>query len=154
MENKTHLSDEEKSKEQLLQEVHQLRTQVMKLEAAATKHRATEDALRIAKDYAETIINSSLDMIIAVDEHRRITEFNPAAEKAFGYRKTDVLGQSVGILYEQPPQGEDIHGKTLTVGGVTAEVTVLRMRITTFVPSQASTAKGGVNATGLPHSTI
>jgi len=122
MENKTDLYDEEKSKEQLVQEVRQLRAQMRKLEVDATVLYATEDARRTAKEYAETIINSSLDMIIAVDEHRRITEFNPAAEKAFGYRKAEMLGQPVGILYEQPPQGDAIHGKTLTVGGVTAEV--------------------------------
>jgi PAS domain S-box-containing protein len=123
MANKTNLHDEEKSKEQLLQEVRQLRARVQRLEADTTLLHATEDALRTAKEYAETIINSSLDMIIAVDEQRCITEFNPAAEKAFGYRKAEVLGHPVGMLYDQPPQGETIHNKTLTLGRITAEVT-------------------------------
>src|SRR5688572_24094233 len=37
--------------------------------------------------------------------------------------------------------------------GLTAVLTVFRMRITTLVPSQASTAKGGVKANAVPHST-
>jgi PAS domain-containing protein len=84
--------DEEKSKEQLLTELRILREQVVRLEADEIQRRHTEEALRIAKKHAETIISSSLDMIIAIDEHRRITEFNTAAEKAFGYRKAEVLG--------------------------------------------------------------
>src|SRR5262245_37354107 len=114
--------DEEKSKEQLLAELCNLREQVVRLEASEIQRRHTEEALRVAKEHAETIISSSLDMIIAVDEHLRITEFNTAAEKAFGYRKAEVLGQSVDILYENPAQGEHIYERVLATGGVTAEV--------------------------------
>ncbi len=116
------IRDEEKSKAQLLAELRALRKQVGMLEAGAAKHQDTEADLGAAKEYAETIINSSLDMIIAVDEHRRITEFNPAAEKTFGYRKSEVVGQPVDILYEDPSQGEDIYEKVLATGGGTAEV--------------------------------
>ena len=114
------IRDEDKSKDQLLAELHTLRERVRQLEAGEAKY-PTED-LPAAKEYAETIINSSLDMIIAVDEHRRITEFNPAAEKTFGYRKTEVIGQLADLLYESPHQGEGIHEKILVTGGVTAEV--------------------------------
>ena len=38
--------------------------------------------------------------------------------------------------------------------GTTLVVTVPNMRIITFVPSQMSTAYGGVKANGCPHSTI
>lgn len=64
-----------------------------------------EAALRAAKEYADLLIHSSLDMIIAVDAGRRITEFNPAAEQAFGYRKAEVLGQPVDLLYADPAGG-------------------------------------------------
>jgi PAS domain S-box-containing protein len=114
--------DEEKSKEQLLAELCTLREQVVRLEAGEIQRQHTEEALRVAKEHAETIISSSLDMIIAVDEHRRITEFNTAAEKVFGYRKAEVLGQSVDILYENPAQGEHIYERVLATGGGTAEV--------------------------------
>jgi|GEM_PF-2594418 len=122
MENNTRIPDEEKSREQLLSEVQTLRERVAALEAAEAWHRRREEQLRAAKDYTETIINSSLDMIIAVDERRRITEFNPAAEQAFGYRKTEVLGQPVDILYEHASQGASLHEQILLAGGMTAEV--------------------------------
>src|SRR6266496_6574372 len=43
-------------------------------------------ALQAAKDYAENIINSSLDMIVSVDTERHIIAFNHAAQQAFGYQ--------------------------------------------------------------------
>ncbi|MEN9575074.1 MAG: Aerobic respiration control sensor protein ArcB, partial [Verrucomicrobiota bacterium] len=36
---------------------------------------------------------SSLDAIITMDELGNITDFNPAAEKMFGYSAADVVGQ-------------------------------------------------------------
>ena len=116
------LRDEEKSNQQLLAELRTLREQVARLEAREAKHQHTEEDLRTAKEYAETIINSSLDMIIAVDEHRRITEFNPAAEKTFGYQKADVVGHPVDILYIDPTQGTGIYRQTTIAGGFTAEI--------------------------------
>jgi two-component system, sensor histidine kinase and response regulator len=55
--------------------------------------------LKLSEVFARSIIDSSLDMIIVVDEHRRILEFNPAAQHAFGYRSDDVLGRSIDLLY-------------------------------------------------------
>lgn len=116
------IRDEEKSKAQLLAELRALREQVARLEVHGAPHQDSAGDLHAADEYAETIINSSLDMIIAVDKHRRIIEFNPAAEKTFGYRKTEVLGQPVSVLYENTSQGEQIYEKVLAHGWVTAEV--------------------------------
>ncbi|MGE0824059.1 MAG: PAS domain S-box protein [Candidatus Binatia bacterium] len=113
---------EDKTKEQLLQEVTALRERVAVLEVREAERREAENALRIAKEYAETIINSSLDMIIAVDRQRLITEFNPAAEQAFGYCKTEVIGRPADLLYADPLQGEGIHKATVLRGGLSTEI--------------------------------
>ena len=55
--------------------------------------------LQTSRVFAGNLIASSLDMIVAVDINRRIIEFNPAAEAAFGYRREEVLGQPLAILY-------------------------------------------------------
>ena len=52
-----------------------------------------EEELRIAQEYAYNLINSSLDMIISVDQDGRIIEFNRAAQEAFGYSKAEILGR-------------------------------------------------------------
>jgi len=39
------------------------------------------------------IVDSALDCIVTIDHEGRITEFNPAAEHTFGYRRDEVLGK-------------------------------------------------------------
>jgi len=41
------------------------------------------------------ILESSLDAVVAMDERGRITEFNRAAEQAFGYTRAEVLGRDL-----------------------------------------------------------
>ncbi|MBV9147228.1 MAG: PAS domain S-box protein [Acidobacteria bacterium] len=41
------------------------------------------------------ILRSSIDCIISMDEHGRITEFNPAAEKLFGHKRDNILGKMI-----------------------------------------------------------
>ncbi len=66
------------------------------------QHHLAEEDLVSAKDYRLNLINSSLDMIIASNLDGKIIEFNPAAQKTFGYSKTEVLGKPVNILYATP----------------------------------------------------
>ena len=89
-------------------------------------------ALQAAKDYAENIINSSLDMIVSVDTERRIIAFNKAAQQAFGYQADEVLGQPVHLLYADPTLGTGIHHYTLTDGHYTGEITNKRKDGTLF----------------------
>ncbi|HET9664132.1 MAG TPA: PAS domain S-box protein, partial [Burkholderiales bacterium] len=50
-------------------------------------------AVRNSGHYARGIVESSLAVIVAVDRERRILEFNPAAERAFGYTRDEVMGR-------------------------------------------------------------
>jgi len=47
------------------------------------------------------IINAATDAVVTVDEHMRITLFNPAAEQVFGYRAQQIQGKSLDILIPQ-----------------------------------------------------
>ncbi|MDQ6432775.1 PAS domain S-box protein [Mesorhizobium sp. LHD-90] len=42
-----------------------------------------------------TMIQASLDAIIVIDETGGVVEFNPAAEKMYGYKRTEVLGRDL-----------------------------------------------------------
>ncbi len=44
------------------------------------------------------ILDSALDPMIAIDHEGRVIEFNPAAERTFGYRREDALGQELAEL--------------------------------------------------------
>ena len=44
------------------------------------------------------ILEAAHDAIITMDSHLAIREFNPAAEKMFGYGRMDILGRNVELL--------------------------------------------------------
>jgi PAS domain S-box-containing protein len=81
-----------------------------------------KEELRAAKEYAENLIDSSLDMIISVDVERRIVEFNRAAERAFGFTKAELLGQYVGLLYADASDVARVHTTMAERGGFIGEV--------------------------------
>lgn len=74
-----------------------------------SERKRVQEALKTSQDYAQNIIESSLDMVIAVDLERRIIEFNRAAEEVFGYKKEEVLGKHINMLYADPDAGVRIN---------------------------------------------
>ncbi|MCS6926296.1 MAG: PAS domain S-box protein [Candidatus Binatia bacterium] len=116
------MEEQGKSKEQLLQEISALRQRVATLEIQAQEWARGERALRAAKKYAETLITSALDIIIACDAERKIVEFNPAAERAFGYDKAEVLGRPVELVYASPEESSRIEACIAADGRFVGEV--------------------------------
>lgn len=70
--------------------------------------------LKESKQYAQNIIDCSIDMIIAVDMDRTVIEFNRAAEAVFGYEAHEVLGQKIDMLYNDPTDGLGINNTLLS----------------------------------------
>jgi len=68
------------------------------------EHRRTQDALRRSRRFARSLIDSSLDMIMAADPEGRITEYNPAAALRFGYEVEEIMGQDAKLLYGDPDE--------------------------------------------------
>ncbi|MFC1543211.1 PAS domain S-box protein [Candidatus Neomarinimicrobiota bacterium] len=91
-----------------------------------------EEALRNKHEDVRGIIDSSLDMIIAVDNKRRITEFNHAAEETFGYSREKVLGKHVNILYADPKEGLAVYRNTVLNGHHVQEIINRRKNGETF----------------------
>lgn len=86
-----------------------------------TRLRRAELELKEAQQFTASLIEHSLDMIIAVDQQRRIIVFNPAAERTFGYRRAEVLGQDVSMLYATPQESERVRQLVQTQGEVVTE---------------------------------
>lgn len=69
------------------------------LKREITNHKETQKKLLAAERFTRNIIDSSIDMIIAVDPGSLITEFNPAALVSFGFTPEEIVGKKADILY-------------------------------------------------------
>ena len=74
------------------------------------------------------IVDSSLDCIVTIDHEGRITEFNPAAEHTFGYRREEVLGRQLADVLI-PPSIREKHRQGFARYLATGEARVLGKRI-------------------------
>ncbi len=61
-----------------------------------TERRRAGEALRHSEARNRAVVETALDCIIGMDADGRITEFNPAAERTFGFQKAEVLGRELG----------------------------------------------------------
>jgi two-component system CheB/CheR fusion protein len=74
------------------------------------------------------LLDSALDCIISMDASGNVTEFNPAAERVFGYTRDQALGRELASLII-PPDQRDRHRNGLQHYLETGEGPVLGKRI-------------------------
>ncbi len=74
------------------------------------------------------ILSSALDCIITMDAQGRVLEFNPAAERTFGYTRAQAVGQELAELII-PPELRERHRRGLAHYLATGEGPVLDRRI-------------------------
>ncbi|HXG71614.1 MAG TPA: PAS domain S-box protein, partial [Gemmatimonadaceae bacterium] len=89
--------------------------------------RATE-AEQASEIRKASILVTALDCIITSDGDGIISEFNPAAEATFGYKKADVIGREMSDLII-PPSLRDAHRAGMKRYLATGEAHVLGRRI-------------------------
>jgi len=87
-----------------------------------------EQALRESENRKSAILNGALDAIITMDHEGKISDFNPAAEKIFGYRREEALGKPLAELII-PERLRQRHHEGLARYLVTGEGPVLGQRI-------------------------
>jgi PAS domain S-box-containing protein len=59
------------------------------------KHLQAEEAVRASEARKAAILEAALDAIITIDAAGKVQEFNPAAERLFGYAPADALGHDL-----------------------------------------------------------
>jgi PAS domain S-box-containing protein len=64
----------------------------------ATDITARHQQQRVSERFA-AIVNSSSEAMLSYDLEGHITNWNPAAERMFGYSKAEIKGQPVSLLY-------------------------------------------------------
>lgn len=110
----------------------EVRALVKKWEIAEARRKQAEKDLKESQKYAQDLIRSSLDMIIAVGEDRKIIEFNKAAEETFGYSRDEIIGKHIEVLYDDPDEGLELNESVRKTGGFTGKVSNKRKNGETF----------------------
>jgi PAS domain S-box-containing protein len=65
-----------------------------------------ESALEESAAKTKAILSTMVDGAITIDEHGIIDSLNPAAERLFGYKRSEVIGKNVKLLMPEPYRGE------------------------------------------------
>ncbi len=71
--------------------------------------RRTVEALRRSRAGSRAVVEGAFDCIITMDHEGRITAFNPAAERTFGYPRAAVIGRRMAEVIIPPPLRERHH---------------------------------------------
>lgn len=73
---------------------------------AAVRDMTEQRSANAAQAELATIVNSALDAIVSMTVEGKITSWNPAAEKLFGYASDEICGKHVAILV--PEQSSEV----------------------------------------------
>ncbi len=91
--------------------------------------RAQNDlALRRSEARKAAILDAALDCIITIDHEGCVTEFNPAAERTFGYRRDDIVGKQLADAII-PPSLREQHRQGFARYLVTGEARLIGKRV-------------------------
>ena len=66
------------------------------------EHKRTEHELRLHKQHLQSILDTVPDAMIVIGEDGIIGSFSAAAERLFGYRAEEAIGQDISILMPEP----------------------------------------------------
>ncbi len=92
------MSDKDKTKAQLIDELTAMRRRISALEALETKRKQAEQSLRESETRFAGILDVAADAIISTDETQQIILFNKGAENIFGYSAQEMIGKSLNLL--------------------------------------------------------
>jgi PAS domain S-box-containing protein len=94
----------------------------------AIEHVQSDVSLKQSEARKAAILDSALDCIVTIDHQGRITDFNPAAERTFGYRHDEVMGRLLANVII-PPALRDRHRLGLARYLATGETQMMGRRI-------------------------
>ena len=67
-----------------------------------TERKRAEAAVAASEARIQSILNTVLDGVIVIDVAGRVSTFNPAAQRIFGYTEAEVHGKNVSLLMAEP----------------------------------------------------
>lgn len=67
-----------------------------------TERKRAEEEIEKRQKYLESVLHNAPDAIVTLDGSHRIIEWNPGAERLFGYIPNEVIGKSIDDLITNP----------------------------------------------------
>ena len=92
------MEDRGKSKEQLIDEIDQLRRRLSELESKAARNRRIEEWLQEGEKNFLAVAQKVVDAVIMVNHEGIISFWNPTAEKTFGYIAKEAVGRELTLI--------------------------------------------------------
>ena len=92
------MKDSNKTKEQLIHELAEMRLRITKYEKLEAKFTKTKEKLEHQKKRLESLLKSSSLAIVELDEKHNIVSCNRDFEKLFQYRKSEIVGKNLDEL--------------------------------------------------------
>jgi PAS domain S-box-containing protein len=105
-----------------------LKKEIAERKLSDDRLRREERELKRSEARKTAILNSALDCIVTIDHDGCITEFNPAAERTFGYQRDVAVGQKLADMII-PPSLRERHERGLAHFLATGEAPVIGRRI-------------------------
>jgi PAS domain S-box-containing protein len=93
-----------------------------------TERNRAEAVLKESAESARSVIETSLDAFVRIDQHSRILEWNRAAETLFGWTREEAIGSALANLII-PPAARDAHARGMRHFLATGEGPILNRRI-------------------------
>ena len=125
------MKDNEKTKEQLVNELVEMRQRFSGLQAIEIEHRRVENELRKGGEFLEKVIDTARDGIMITDEKGQITYVNTALAELSGRSKEELIGEHTSVLAPKDEEYREMFrsklAKLFKCGSVSYE--------TYFVPS-------------------
>ena len=94
----------------------------------AIERRRDAEHLRAEQTRHQAMLDVALDCVISIDDHGRVLEFNPAAERTFGYTAEEAIGRDLAELIV-PPELRERHRKGFARYLATGEARILDRRL-------------------------
>jgi PAS domain S-box-containing protein len=97
------MKDQDKTKEQLISELADLRQRVAELEAADTERKRAEEALRESEEDLRAIFNGVGDGIALIDMTGKVIKVNKRIMAIGGYTEDEIIGKRIALFKMFPP---------------------------------------------------
>lgn len=96
--------------------------------ADITQRLSAQRAIKQSEERKAAVLRSTLDSIVTMDREGRVIEFNPAAERTFGYSREETVGKPLAELII-PHRFREAHKAGLARYTATGEAHVLGQRL-------------------------